>query len=237
MAESIIAFLPCRSGSQRVPQKNTCDFANIDGGLTTIKLNQLLECSDIKRIVVSTDDEKVADIANKIAQEREREIDVVERPVHLATSETSTDELIQYVPEIIESGPVLWAHVTSPFVNAEIYSNAIRAFNKEIRSGEHDSLMSVTKLQTFLWDENGPVNYDRSKEKWPRTQTLPEWYEVNSAFFIASISTYLESKDRIGSSPYLFELEGVESLDIDWQKDFILAEKIALVNKELLGNI
>lgn len=222
MTNPVVAFLPCRSGSQRVPQKNTRNFAGVDGGLTKIKLNQLLECSEIDRIVVSTDDEKVADIANKIAQERGREIEVIERPAHLATSETSTDTLIKYVPTIINSGIVLWAHVTSPFVTAEIYKNAVQKYHEVVNDKEHDSLMSVTKIQTFLWDENGPVNYDRNKEKWPRTQTLPEWYEVNSAFFISNIGTYIEMGDRIGRHPYLYELEGVESVDIDWQKDFIL---------------
>ena len=197
----------------------------------------MLACRDIDRIVVSTDDEKVEDIANETARERGREIEVIERPANLATSETSTDELIQYVPTIINEGNILWVHVTSPFVHSEIYSRAIQVYFEGVEKSDIDSLMSVTKFQTFIWNGNGPVNYDRNKEKWPRTQTLPEWYEVNSAFFIANISTYIEKEDRIGARPYLFELEGVESIDIDWQEDFILAEKIALVSRELLENV
>ncbi len=237
MTEPIVAFLPCRSGSLRVVQKNTRPFAGIDGGLARIKLVQLLACHDIDRIVVSTDDERVADIATETARERGREVEVIERPAHLATSETSTDELIQYVPTIINEGSILWVHVTSPFVYSEIYSRAIRVYLESVEKSDVDSLTSVTKIQTFIWNDNGPVNYDRGKEKWPRTQTLPEWYEVNSAFFIADISTYTEKEDRIGEHPYLFELEGVECIDIDWQKDFSLAEKIALASRELLGNV
>ena len=222
MTAPIVAFLPCRSGSQRVIRKNTRPFAGFDGGLIKIKIIQLLECPDIDRIVVSTDDEKVVDIVNKVAQEQSREIEIIDRPPHLATSETSTDDLIQYVPEIIKNGVVLWTHVTSPFVRSELYSMAIQAYFKSV----NDSVMSVTKLQSFVWNNEGPVNYDKSKEKWPRTQTLPKWFEVNSAFFIADISTYLNLKDRIGDNPYLYELTGIETIDIDWESDFLLAENI-----------
>ncbi len=204
MTVPIVAFLPCRSGSQRVVQKNTRPFAGIDGGLTKIKLNQLFACSEIDRIVVSTDDEKVADIAKETARERGREVEVIERPAHLATSKTSTDELIQYVPTIINEGNILWVHVTSPFVHSEIYSRAIQVYLEGAGKSDIDSLMSVTKVQTFICNNNAPVNYDRKKEKWPRTQTLLEWHEVKIALFITNISTYPVKIGRIGNCPHLF---------------------------------
>ena len=224
--DPIIAFLPCRSGSQRVVDKNIKTFSGITGGLTRIKIEQLISCSYIDQIIVSTDDERVVDVVEEVAKKSTKDIKIVERPPHLATSETSTDELIQYVPEIIKSGIVLWTHVTSPFVGAEIYTKAIQTYRKNIADHTHDSLMSVTKHQSFFWDENGPVNYDRAIEKWPRTQTLPEWFEANSAFFIADISVYIKSGDRIGKRPYLFELFDIETIDIDWESDFLLAENI-----------
>jgi CMP-N-acetylneuraminic acid synthetase len=229
---SVVAFLPCRRGSQRVINKNTRQFAGIEGGLIQIKMEQLLTCPEINRIIVSTDDTKVMDIADSAARTYEKEVKILERPAHLASSDTSTDELIAYVPKIINEGIVLWTHVTSPFVTAQIYSKAISAYWDNINN--FDSLMSVTKLQSFIWDKKGPVNYDYTKEKWPRTQTLPVWYEVNSAVFMAEISVYIENKDRIGKKPFLFELEGVEGFDIDWEQDFLLAEKMVITNGEIL---
>jgi len=61
----ITAFLPCRSGSQRVPEKNTKDFAGVKGGILHIKLNQLLKSKRINAIILSTDDPKAQEIACK----------------------------------------------------------------------------------------------------------------------------------------------------------------------------
>jgi CMP-N-acetylneuraminic acid synthetase len=233
MNNSVVAFLPCRRGSQRVVNKNTRPFAGIEGGLIQIKMEQLLLCPKINRIVVSTDDSKVMDIADSTARAYDKPVSIFERPAHLASSDTSTDELIAYLPELINEGIVLWTHVTSPFVTAQIYSKAISAYWDNAK--QFDSLMSVTKLQSFIWDKKGPVNYDYTKEKWPRTQTLPVWYEVNSAVFIADISIYIENKDRIGKKPFLFELEGIEGFDIDWEKDFFLAQKMVVADKGIWG--
>ena len=89
-----------------------------------------------------------------------------------------------------------------------------------------DSLMAVTAMQSFIWDNSGPINYDINEEKWPRTQTLNELYEVNSSAFIASDEVYKKMHNRIGKSPYLFQLDKIEGFDIDWEDDFIIAESL-----------
>lgn len=223
----ITAFVPCRAGSQRIPKKNTKVFAGVQGGLVEIKLKQLLNVSLIDKIILSTNDPEVIAIAKGI----DKRIIIDERPEHLATSETSTDDLINYVPSIITQGHVLWTHVTSPFLSSEVYQTAIETYLEDINLGSHDSLMTVNKIQTFLWDENGSINYDRKKEKWPRTQTLKEIYEVNSGMFLNSIKNYIRFKDRIGDSPILYKTEGYFSFDIDWPEDFKLAESIYTTTK------
>ena len=224
MSEKVIAFLPCRKGSERVKAKNIRTFAGIEGGLTVIKLKQLVSCSDIDEITVSTDDPVVLALAEEAAHKTDKPIHVKKRPPDLARSNTSTDELIRYVPEIIGQGIVLWTHVTSPFVDEKIYMNAISMFRQQSRYRKYDSLMSVTTIQTFLWDGDRPLNYDRTKEKWPRTQTLPKYYEVNSAIFLAAIDTYRSEGDRIGRNPFLFELGFPASVDLDTEKQFSFAE-------------
>jgi CMP-N-acetylneuraminic acid synthetase len=215
----IIAFLPMRKGSQRVKNKNIKDFANIKGGLTFIKISQLLNSKNIDKIIVSTNDEEVKNIALSF---NDSKIMIDDRPEYLASSETSTDDLVKYVPSIIESGVVLWTHVTSPFITESIYDDMIEKYLET--SNTNDSLMSVTKIQKFLWNKNGPINYDKSKEKWPRTQTIEPIYEVNSGAFIADVEVYKALSDRVGNKPYLYELSDKEAFDIDWQDDFDIAE-------------
>lgn len=219
----ITAFLPCRAGSERVPKKNTRPFAGIEGGLLRIKLEQLIACKEIDNIVLSTNDEEVIQIADILSDDK---IIIDRRPEYLATSATSTDSLVNYVPEIISEGVIMWTHVTSPFIDEKIYGEAINKYKQLISEGSHDSLMSVTALRTFIWDKNGAVNYDRDKEKWPRTQTIEPFFEINSGIFLADIEIYKQLQDRIGKKPYLFETDDIESFDIDWEEDFYIAEAI-----------
>jgi len=220
----IIAFLPCRSGSQRVIKKNTRLFAGIENGLVEIKIRQLMESQLISRIVVSTDDQDVITICNKLKKEYNKQLHIDLRPANLASSSTSTDDLIKYVPTIIEHGIILWTHVTSPFIKADLYDNAIALYKENVISGSCDSLMSVTPMQTFIWDSDGPINYDREVEKWPRTQTLPQWFEVNSGMFIINVNLILKLQDRVGKSPYLFSIGHQKAFDIDTESHFGMAE-------------
>jgi len=213
-------FLPCRAGSERVPLKNTKDFAGIKGGLLRLKLESLSGVKEIDQIVVSTNDPEVIRIVKDLVLNK---VSIDIRPDHLASSSTSTDDLINYVPQIIQDEHILWTHVTSPFLSSESLSKAIGIYRSD---NGHDSVMSVTKIQTFLWTEDGALNYDRSVEKWPRTQTIKPIFEINSGFFISSRNNYLKLEDRIGHKPYLFETTGNEAVDIDWPEDFEMAEFI-----------
>jgi len=219
----ISVFLPCRAGSERVPHKNTREFAGIEGGLLNLKLTQLAACRYVDSIILSTNDEEVIHIAEAFNNPK---IIIDKRPEYLATSSTKTDELIRYVPSVISDGAVLWTHVTSPFIDEKIYDKAIASYKDNIQDNKYDSLMTVTALRTFIWDKNGAINYDRDVEKWPRTQTIEPLFEINSGIFIADIDIYRKQEDRIGKNPYLFVNNDIESFDIDWEDDFFIAEAI-----------
>ena len=51
-------------------------------------------------------------------------------------------------------------------------------------------------------------------------------YEINSAIFITPRDIYIKNKDRVGKRPYLFEMNKLESLDVDWENDFKIAEAV-----------
>ena len=226
MSKAVNVFLPMRAGSQRVPNKNTKSFGGIDGGLCSIKLEQLLKCRLIDSIFVSTNDPKVMDICNRFNSQK---IKIIERPEELASSATSTDDLIKYVPAVMPDGHILWTHVTSPFITPDIYDQIIGTYLSNIEY--NDSLMTVTKLQKFIWNNTAPINYNHSVEKWPRTQTLEPLWEVNSGAFLTTREIYLKHTDRIGSRPYLYQLNAEISFDIDWLPDFNMAEAMFQTTK------
>lgn len=223
----ITAFLPCRLGSQRVPNKNIKAFAGIEGGLLKIKIDQLLRTRKIDNILVSTNDPRILEFASRYKDSR---LILDERPDYLGSNVTTTDDLINYVPSIISSGHVLWTHVTSPFIDEDDYSKIITIYLDQLNLG-YDSLMTVLKLQGFVWNKFEPLSYDRKNLKWPMTQNIEALYEVDSGIFLSSIENYRNFNDRIGQFPFFYEQKKGKSIDIDWPEDFAFAEKLWSIRK------
>ena len=221
------AFLPCRKGSQRVLKKNIKPFAGFEFGLIQIKLTQLIEANNVDKIVLSTNDDEILDYAASLQNDK---IIPHKRVELLSSSETSTDDLVAHALDLIPQGHILWTHVTSPFVDAELYDKIIRQYRSALLA-DYDSLMTTNLIHGFLWDENGPINYDRTLEKWPRTQTIKPLHEINSAVFLSSSENYHNFKDRIGQKPFLYVLDKIQSSDIDWEEDFKIAEIIQILGE------
>jgi CMP-N-acetylneuraminic acid synthetase len=230
---SFIAFVPCRIGSERIANKNVRDFAGHKDGLLGIKLRQLAKCEALDEIIVSTNDPKVAEIVMAFSQNDKRFL-IDERPDHLGRSSTSMTDFIQYIANLRQTGTCVWTHVTSPFIASSHYNRGILAYQESALKG-HDGLVSVTKLQKFLWSKGKPLNYDNRIEKWPRSQDLDPVFEINHAIYMMDFETMRKFGDRIGDRPFFFEMDEVEALDIDWPEQFELLEIIANARPTILG--
>ncbi len=214
-------FLPCRSSSMRIKNKNIKKFSNIKFGLFELKISQLILVKGIRNIVVSTNDKK---IINFLKKKNLKKIIIDKRPNNLCVSSTSTDQVIKYVPKVIKSDHILWTHVTSPFFDNKEYERAINIYKKNLK--KYDSLMGVTKIQDFIYDEKKPINFNKKKERWPQTQNLKKLFIVNNAIFLSSKKNYVKYDDRIGKKAYLMDIKKIKSFDIDWPEDFKIAENI-----------
>ena len=93
-------------------------------------------------------------------------------------------------------------------------------------------VFSVKRLQTRLWDANGaPINHD--PDKLIRTQDLPPIFEENSCIYIFNRHILEKRGNRIGERPFMFEMSPIESLDIDEEVDFRMAE-LFFLNRDKL---
>ncbi|OIJ21719.1 acylneuraminate cytidylyltransferase [Anaerobacillus alkalidiazotrophicus] len=218
----ITCFLPCRKGSERIPNKNIRPFSSYRNGLIEIKLKQLSKVKEIDSIVLSTNDEEIIRYAESTGI---KNLIIHRRAEELSSSQTSTDDLVNHARSLVNEGHILWTHVTSPFLNSDAYKKIILSYKEGLSQG-YDSLMTTSLIQSFVWNERGPINYDRSVEKWPRTQTLIPLHEVNSAVFLSSVDIYTDRNDRIGENPKLYSLNKIEGHDIDWSEDFEIAESL-----------
>lgn len=212
---TITALVPMRHHSQRVPQKN---YRLLDGKpLYQHILATLLAVPELTRIVVDTDSPVIAaGIAEYFPT-----IMVIERPEELRADDISMNSILQYDISQAPSDFYLQTHSTNPLLRAETLSKAIQSFLSSYP--QCDSLFSVTRLQTRLYDQAGnAINHD------PRvliqTQDLPPVYEENSCLYLFSSDTLAKHGTRIGDTPILFETDPEESWDIDEEIDFKLVE-------------
>lgn len=217
----INVFLPCKKNSTRVKNKNTRKFASEGFGLLKIKIFQLLKAKQINKIYLSTNDEKIKKFVKKINSKK-----IVlhsRKDFSLSTNNTSNNQLVSHVLDVVPTDHILWTHVTSPFVNSKIYDDAIKKYKNILKKG-YDSMMSITKLKGFIWDSKKALNYNYLKVKWPKTQDIKPLNKINSAIFISSRKNYLKYNNRIGKKPFMYELKKYYGLDIDDVEDFYLAE-------------
>lgn len=216
-------FLPTRKGSERVINKNTRPFAGINGGLLETKLRQLSKCSELDEIILSTNDAICAEVAERsISDSRFR---IVWRPDELCQSSTNLQDLIRYVPTITTAEHILWGHVTTPLAGATQYDDAIKLYRGKLQEG-YDSLVGVCELRNFLLNKQGAIINNTTNIAWPRTQDLEIIYEINHTIFLASRAIYLEQGNRLGTKPFLFNMNKINSFDVDWEEDFQIAETL-----------
>lgn len=219
--EKIAFFLPTRSGSQRVINKNTKDFAGIQGGLLKVKLDQLIKTKNFSSIILSTNDKECIEIAQNFKALDSR-IQVVERPEYLCLDTTNLQDLIKYVPTITDADHIVWGHVTTPLADSCVYDAAVDEYLS--KRDISDSLVSVVELKNFLLNDAGRLINNSTNLPWPRTQDLDPLYEINHVMFIAKREIYEKQGNRLGDKPILYKMDKIKSMDIDWPEDFDIAQ-------------
>jgi CMP-N-acetylneuraminic acid synthetase len=215
MATRLVALLPMRHASVRVPGKNYRPFAGRP--LYHHIVRGLLACPQVDRIVIDTDSEFLRDDA----AEHFPEVRVLERPAHLSADTVPMNDVLLNAISQVEAEFYLQTHSTNPLVRPATIERAVRAFLDAYPI--HDSLFSVTRMQTRLWDQlTRPINHNPAILL--RTQDLPPTYEENSCLYLFTGDILRQRHNRIGERPLLFEIDRLEAIDIDEELDFKVAE-------------
>ncbi len=211
----ITAIVPMRHSSERVKGKNYRSFNGKP--LFHYITETLLSCPSINQVVIDTDSPTIIDYTKANLPK----VLVLERPMHLRDGSIPMNDVLLNVVEQVESDFYLQTHSTNPLLSAETVQEAIDFFLKNYPI--YDSLFSVTRLQTRLWDGLArAVNHNPNILL--RTQDLPPIYEENSCLYIFTKQILKERHNRIGNRPYLFEIDRKEAIDIDEEIDFLIAE-------------
>jgi len=212
---TIAALVPMRHDSERVPGKNYRDLAGKP--LYAHIISALLACPEIDKVVVDTDSPTVMQgLAGSFP-----EVVVLERPEHLRDGMIPMNDILLYDTAQVQADYYLQTHSTNPLLRPETISAAAQAFLAA--RDRHDSLFSVTRLQTRLYWQNGEaVNHNPNELL--RTQDLPPIFEENSCIYIFTRQKLAERNHRLGDTPMMYEIDAAEAWDIDEELDFLVAD-------------
>lgn len=180
-------------------------------------ISTILESNEFDRVVVDTDDKEVAKWSS------DRGAQVVPRRADLACSSANGNDLLRHHASLDANGDLLFqAFVTSPFLTKETIRSAIA----KIRSGAADSVFTATPENSWHWIETKvglqPVNF--RPDALPRSQdALPVLKETTSLYAITR-DAFEKTQCRVGLKPQPILVSRRESIDIDVEEDWSVAE-------------
>ncbi|NTV37129.1 MAG: acylneuraminate cytidylyltransferase family protein, partial [Anaerolineaceae bacterium] len=187
--EKIVALVPMRHHSQRVPGKNYRMLAGKP--LFHHILDTLLAVPAISQVVVDTDSPEI------IAGVRQYfpGVIVLDRPEHLRADTISMNEILLYDTGQVPADLYLQTHSTNPLLRPQTVAAAIAKFLEVYPA--NDSLFTVTRLQTRLYDQFGrALNHDPAVLL--QTQDLPPVYEENSCAYLFTRQNLEQRRNRLG---------------------------------------
>jgi len=212
--KKVVAFVPVKLNNERLPGKNTKAFGN-GTPLISLILNTLKSVKNADEIYVYCSDDSVIEYLPE-------GVKYLKRSAELDRSETKINEVLQSFAVDIFADIYVLAHATAPFVSADSITYGI----DKVLSGNHDSALTVHKMQEFIWKDGRPLNYELSAV--PRTQDLDPIFIETTGLYIYTRDLIKERNVRIGDSPYLIEVSKIESVDINEPVDFDIANALYL---------
>lgn len=223
----ILAVIPARSGSKRLPGKNIKELAGKP--LIQWTIESAINCKEVDEIMVSTDDLSIA----KLSQQLGVNVPFI-RPDYLSQDDSSSmDVVLHSLAYFSEKGQifdyVVLLQPTSPLRNAKHISEAIAL----LVSKNGDAIISVCETEhSPLWsntlkDDCSMESFLSAKIKNKRSQELPNYYRLNGAIYLVETKRLeKECSFLLSDNTYAYKMDRHSSIDIDEELDFDMAELI-----------
>lgn len=207
---NITVVIPCRAGSTRVKNKNFRPFA--DSNLLEIKINQAKTLG--LKTVINSDSE----IAKQIAYNSG--IPFMHRPEYYASSKCNNSEYYEYLGNSVDTEYIMILQPTAPLLKNETLQRAYESFKSHIDT--YDSLVTAQFSKKHAWYKGKPVNYDLANT--PNSQDLDPIVLPTFNIMICKVSNLIETRNAITSRCLFYEVSEEESIEIDNQLEFDIAE-------------
>lgn len=214
MKKEIVAVIPVKGASERVENKNRRPFHNTS--LYELKLEQIKNVQEFSRIIVSSENKEILDIAKRGG------VEIHVRDPKYSTSTIPMSEVYSYIAAEIQGEHIAWVNVTNPLAEAHVYRKAIEEYS--VMDKKYDCLLSVYEVKDYLFYNGKPVNFQPNP--WPKSQDLKGVCAMSYVINILKRKDMVRWGSCVGNNPYFFYLDKLTSTDVDFQEDFDFCEMI-----------
>lgn len=220
MKDKILAVIPARGGSKRLPRKNILPLNGKP--MITYSIESALSSRYIDKVVVSSDDDEILSIS------KEYGVDTIKRSKELSSDTATTFDTVEDVLRRYEEYKyVILLQPTSPLRTKENIDESIEL----LRSKSCSAIISVSEMEhSPLWSntlskDNSMVGFLSEELLNTRSQDLDTYYRINGAIYICRIDRFLEEKGFfIKDDIYAYKMDRYNSIDIDEKIDFMIAD-------------
>lgn len=224
----ILAVIPARGGSKGVPRKNIRLLSGKPLISWTISTALKTEC--LNRVIVSTDDEEIADISKQSGAE----VPFI-RPQDFAQDETSDFPVYKHALEWLKENEnyspdiIVWLRPTAPLRTKDDIDCAVKIFiNNKL-----DWVRSVCKVEHHpFWMYKIEDNYSMNPfidgidiRSYLRRQNLPAAYRINGAVDVTCPNVLKNESNLYYGNMKAYVMPAERSIDIDTEIDFLFLEK------------
>ncbi|WP_026498304.1 pseudaminic acid cytidylyltransferase [Butyrivibrio sp. WCD2001] len=220
---SAIAIITARGGSKRIPRKNIKEFCGKP--IINYSIEAALASGIFDEVMVSTDDEEIAEIAKKAGAK----VPFFRSAETSNDTATTADVLLEVLDEYEKRGQSYeygcCIYPTAPFVTARKLKEAM---DELVKSGAE----SIVPMQEFSYppqrglfiDDKGLVKMLHPEYATTRSQDLQKQYHECGQFYIFRNDAFRIQKDTTMEKSIPYIIDPVESQDIDNESDWLLAE-------------
>lgn len=238
----IVAFIPARSGSKRLPNKNIRDLAGHP--LVAYTIAAALDSGIFDSVICATDDAKYADIARYYGAE----VPFL-RPQSISGDISPDIEWVKWMLDTLKKEGREYQYFsilrpTCPFRLPQTIERALRQFEFDIAA---DSLRAVEQCKQHpgkMWILRGErlkplMPFENNGIPWHSSQyaALPEVFVQNASLEIARTSVVMKTSSISGEVIRPFLTEGLEGFDINLPEDWIYAENYINTGEAVLPKI
>ena len=220
---SSVAIITARGGSKRIPRKNIKEF--LEKPIIAYSIEAALKSGVFDEVMVSTDDEEIAEIARKYGAEVPFLRSEATSNDFATTADVITEVLDRYKEMGKEFDSFICIYPTAPFITAEKIKNAFDLFWEK----EADALIPVVKFsfppQRGFVCKGNFIQYQYPEFALKRSQDLEPVYHDCGQFYVCNTARFLETKAIVMEKTVPYVIPETEVQDIDTLTDWVLAEE------------